>query len=90
MADEAELPSGARIVEQLGIRVDQPHPRRPSQREGDILTGLAEETLRYMPTLWEGWTLVRRDVVDWHGPWTPVDADLVTPPPTINEESTDG
>jgi hypothetical protein len=66
------------VAEQLGVRVDVEHPMR-GEPVGRVMTHFPPGNARLAPKLWHGWTLVRRDVIDWHGPWSV----------HINEESTD-
>lgn len=49
------------------VRVDNPHPRR-SEKAGDVITGLAPETVKCANEVWEGWTPVYRRVTAWREP----------------------
>jgi hypothetical protein len=64
LQDEA----GWNRVEEWGVRVVDPHPRR-TEKPGDIIR-LAEETARHGPSIWAGWTTVRREVLtsEWEAP----------------------
>lgn len=86
-SDQRLLPEGASVVEQLGVRVDVAHPGRP-EKVGDVITHWGDAT-RGAPQYWHGWTLVRRDTADWHGPWTPVVAAL-EPVEALGEQCTTG
>ena len=66
------LPPGAHIAEEIAVRVDKPHPKRKEQKAGQVIRGMERATALHMPKLWEGWVVVRRNVVKWAGPWVPV------------------
>lgn len=57
-----------------GVRVDLPHPVR-KEKVGDVIKfggSAAEQMARNAPSIWAGWTLVRR-TVPRPSPWTPVE-----------------
>lgn len=58
--------------EEWGVRVNEPHPRR-EEVVGDVIK-LTEEQARYGPTIWPGWSTVKR-TVRAAGPWAEVDRD---------------
>jgi hypothetical protein len=60
---------GKTLVVEWGARVDEPHPRR-REKPGDVIK-LDEDAARYAPTIWEGWTTVRRERLV--GPWEPAE-----------------
>ena len=64
--------TGMKPREQLGVRVDVAHPRR-KEKVGDVMTHLCEESARYAPSVWAGWTLVHRTVVHHETEWTAVE-----------------
>lgn len=49
------------------VRVDVPHPKR-REKAGDVITGLAPETVKAAREVWEGWTPVYRRVTEWREP----------------------
>jgi hypothetical protein len=65
------LPPGARVVEEIGVRVDREHPRR-KEKVGTVMTHFHRETALRSPEVWDGWSLVRRAAIEWVGPWVPV------------------
>jgi hypothetical protein len=73
------LPAEAERREQLGVRVDAVHRAR-KEKVGDVMTHLHPDTMRAAPDLWEGWTLVKRDKIEWYGRWVEVDPSTEEPP----------
>jgi hypothetical protein len=65
------LPPGARVVGEIGVRVDREHPRR-MEEVGTVMTHFHRETALRAPEVWDGWSLVRRAAIKWAGPWVPV------------------
>lgn len=62
------LPASARLVEELGVRVDREHPRR-KEKVGQVMTHLCRESVLAAPKIWDGWTVVKRPAIKWAGPW---------------------
>lgn len=74
LADAGRLtPAGAVWRQQLGVRVDAEHPRR-SEQAGHVMTHLSDETAQVAHKVWEGWTTVRRDVLEYASPWAELEA----------------
>lgn len=65
------LPAGAKITEEIGVRVEREHPHR-KEKAGTVMTHFHRETALRAPEVWDGWSLVRRDSIKWAGPWVPV------------------
>lgn len=61
---------GKRLVVEWGARVDEPHPAR-HEKAGDVIK-LGKESARHAPTIWAGWTTMRRERLV--GPWEPEEA----------------
>lgn len=65
------LPEGAKRTEELGVRVDEPHPLR-KEKAGHVMRHLSRETVEHAPSIWRGWTIVRRTVINHETPWVEI------------------